>query len=414
MKKKLTFFLMVLFAAALISCDDSASANGSSSEASAKADTVYVHDTIRVADTLNIRDTVGRLDTVKVRDTLVADTVKKIVRDTVVRKDTVKVKIRDTLTVRDTVKVKIRDTLTFHDTLYKDGCSATKNEDGSVQLNCGETSQVLYEALCGKVPYDAETKICVGGELKDRCGNVAYDKDKEFCMGGRVYGSLLDPRDKKVYRTVAIGEQTWMAENLSYAAVNSMCGGGKTLSTDISTGNCAVYGRLYRWSSAMNLDEKYDSVSAAGLIKSPHQGVCPTGWHIPDNTDWLALYKTLIAERPTIPYDVQMRADSLWRYSEEDGGDGFVEPGQNTVGFNALPAGRTWTNQGTGEISYYDEGVLAYFVSATEMNGGSFNHTAFFNKVVNWYSYLVSSEGSGMSKIVRTSVRCIMDAPAGE
>jgi len=388
--KRLKLVVAVLLAgAAFMACDDSASVSGADRGAVAKVDTVYVRDTIRVRDS------------VFVRDTLPADTVNV--------HDTIKVNVHDTLDLRDSLNV--RDSLTVPDTVYKDSCSYRNADDGSVVVTCGESVQTLYATLCNGVGYDAEAKICVEGELKDRCGDLPYDKDKEICLGGRVYGSLTDTRDGKVYRTVTIGEQTWMAENLNYKDGYSVCGGGEYASSNLNTGNCAVYGRLYRWSTAMALEAKYDTASAASEIKSPHRGICPQGWHIPVNEEWQTLYNTLVTERPAIPYDVQMRSDSLWRFSEKDGGDGTVEPGQNSSGFNVLPAGRTWTNP-EGTIYYYDEGRVTQFANATEMdrNWGSFNNAAFYNHDMNGKSYLVPHVGTGLMKLVYVSVRCVMDS----
>jgi uncharacterized protein (TIGR02145 family) len=70
-----------------------------------------------------------------------------------------------------------------------------------------------------------------------------------------------DDRDGKEYRTVTVGEQTWMAENLNYtpASGNSWC-------YDDDPGKCGTYGRLYDWATAME--------------------VCPVGWHLPSREEW--------------------------------------------------------------------------------------------------------------------------------
>ena len=65
-----------------------------------------------------------------------------------------------------------------------------------------------------------------------------------------------------MYRTVNIGTQVWMAQNLNYSTQNSFCLADKE-------GNCSLYGRLYDWKTAQN--------------------ICPEGWHLPDTLDFQEL-----------------------------------------------------------------------------------------------------------------------------
>ena len=94
-----------------------------------------------------------------------------------------------------------------------------------------------------------------------------------------VYAAdLVDERDGNVYKTVIIDGKRWMAENLRYA---------DTLSTPNLKGKMfvyrpLVYGIAYSWLAAMDL-------AAMDHNPSSSQGVCPSGWHIPDTTEWRAL-----------------------------------------------------------------------------------------------------------------------------
>jgi hypothetical protein len=92
---------------------------------------------------------------------------------------------------------------------------------------------------------------------------------------------VKDGRDGESYRTVKIGEQWWMAENLRYAADSSLCYNDEEYF-------CKAYGRLYPWVVAMNLDTIYRRSGAIydDVVDSLHQGVCPEGWHVPTKTEW--------------------------------------------------------------------------------------------------------------------------------
>ena len=109
------------------------------------------------------------------------------------------------------------------------------------------------------------------------------------------YGELLDTRDGLTYKTVKIGEQTWMAENLNYKTVISWCGGGYAK----SEGDCTrLFGRLYTWAAAIDsvkLATDADNPQDCGYFKTcalpaKVRGVCPEGWHLPDTTEWSKLF----------------------------------------------------------------------------------------------------------------------------
>lgn len=119
-------------------------------------------------------------------------------------------------------------------------------------------------------------------------------------------GSLYDDRDGKTYKTVKIGEQEWMAENLNYDVQNyessyrSWCYDNKD-GKDGEVDNCQKYGRLYRWSVVIDsLTLTKDSAITCGhrslgegscSIPNKWKGICPTGWHVPTLKEWNDLIK---------------------------------------------------------------------------------------------------------------------------
>jgi uncharacterized protein (TIGR02145 family) len=136
------------------------------------------------------------------------------------------------------------------------------------------------------------------------------------------YGFFRDERDEKIYRTVKIGEQTWMAENLNYAGAGGDIG-------ICALENCAEeYGRVYNWAEAMNIDSKYnDSVWTGSDVK--HQGLCPVGWHVPSKADFQILMGMDL--RPPEPrLATSIRSQTGWAMAS-----GINNT--NESGFSALP-----------------------------------------------------------------------------
>ncbi len=123
-----------------------------------------------------------------------------------------------------------------------------------------------------------------------------------------VRGSFADARDGKVYKTVQVCKYVWMAENLNYSTPK----GGRCY--DDGSANCAKYGRLYDWETAMS--------------------VCPAGWHAASHDEW----KEIAAFARGWSVDNagwEVAANALKAKSGWDSGGSGVDK----FGFAALPGG---------------------------------------------------------------------------
>ena len=99
-----------------------------------------------------------------------------------------------------------------------------------------------------------------------------------------VLDSMTDPRDGQTYRTVKIGSQTWMAQNLNYKTDSSYC-------YKDDTSNCTKYGRLYNFAVAVGKPEsECGKDKKCRLPQGDIQGVCPSGWHLPSMAEWDSLF----------------------------------------------------------------------------------------------------------------------------
>jgi len=167
---------------------------------------------------------------------------------------------------------------------------------------------------------------------------------------GLTFGKFVDERDGKEYKTVKIGNQTWLAENLNYAGTNGDIGkcydfSNKDCSNedfyyDNDFSNSENYGRLYSWKEAME--------------------VCPAGWHLPSCEEWdeLAIYVGGVELVKDVVFfetaGKKLKSKTGWMINGN---------GTDDYGFSALPGGLRF---GSARFKYV--GVFGYWWSATEIN----------------------------------------------
>jgi uncharacterized protein (TIGR02145 family) len=184
--------------------------------------------------------------------------------------------------------------------------------------------------------------------------------------------TIFDSRDNKTYRTVKIGEQWWMAENLAYdAGDGSWMYDNITIITDTTP-----YGRLYIWETACD--------------------VCPEGWHLPSDDEWKELEIYLGMN--------QSNADSTdWRGADEGikikSTYGWYSDGEgtNSSGFSALPGGYRHYYE------YFDyKNKRAYFWSSTQ----SGYYSVWCRHLHYYYENIYRGE---FGKMMGFSVRCVKD-----
>jgi OOP family OmpA-OmpF porin len=161
-----------------------------------------------------------------------------------------------------------------------------------------------------------------------------------------VTGSFKDPRDGKTYKTVKIGTQTWMSENLAFKTdINS-------IAYDNNENNGKIYGYLYNWENAMK--------------------VCPSGWHLPSLKDWNILIEFLGGEK--------IAGGKM----KETGSVHWESPNTrvtNSSGFTALPGGMFDGIERFSGIPY-----RGYFWSAEELAETNKNAADTKEKLATFYS----------------------------
>jgi len=239
-----------------------------------------------------------------------------------------------------------------------------------------EMSHISYEVVIGRgISVDWPTRDNKTSQYSVRCVK-GYSSSLSI-----AYGEVTDKRDNQKYRTVKIGTQNWMAQNLNYAGAYPQ----KCYCYNSKDANCEKYGRLYDWATAMDVSGDYNTswLKDQFPVLGQHQGICPEGWHLPTSSEWNAL-------KSFVGYNAGRRLKA--RSSEWN--DNY---GTDIYGFGALPGGRL-----TNEFS--DINVAGYWWTATEE--------------MSYISYeVVIGSGNGISvdwptsnnKTRQYSVRCVED-----
>lgn len=261
-------------------------------------------------------------------------------------------------------------------------------ETSGTKLQIGSGMGTFSTTLPGLVP---DTRYYIKAYAVNSKG-TAYGSQVDFITlsasgivfnPNLIYGSVSDI-DGNVYKTIQIGTQTWMAENLRTTRFND--GSSIQLVTSNSAwvsvntpafcwynndemGNKSIYGGLYNWYAA-----------SSGRL-------CPPGWHVPSHTDFIILREYLGGQSTA---GGRMKESGLTHWISPNTG------ATNQSGFTAVPSG---TRTGFDGPFYY-LGEDGHYWSSTPYDGGTSYH---------WYVYYntASFQTGNTLKNTGYAIRCI-------
>ena len=280
------------------------------------------------------------------------------------------------------------------------------NPSGHSNYSIISTNQILsvpyalHSKTADAIVRDGGTKIYTD-DLLDRISAI------ERFLKLVSDSTFIDLRDNTKYKTIKIGAQTWMAENLKY--LPEVSGIPVKLSQDKpqyyvleydgidvteakATENYNLYGVLYNWPAAMNGAPESKS-NPSGV-----QGVCPAGWHLPSMNEWKQLVDYLGGE-DVAAKKLMASGSNQWTSNT----------GTNESGFTALPGGTLINAWGLGfvhDVALWWTSTLWYLAyesgnpksySYPAIDG--YNSTFSFGGIFDWDDQY----GTGMS------VRCVKD-----
>ena len=214
--------------------------------------------------------------------------------------------------------------------------------------------------------------------------------------------------DGNIYNTLQLGQQCWMRENLrvTHYSDGSPIPNGGTGIDGISAQEPryyvnpsvdeALYGYLYNWPAAMH--------GAASSNENPSgvQGACPTGWHLPSDTEWSQLTEYVSSQseyfcNENSSYIAKaLAAKSSWKTISDECGPGNDQSTNNASGFGTISAG--YFNGGFGAAGYN-----AFFWASTANGSGKAYNRYFYHGGAGVYKLEDGNRGYGWS------VRCLRD-----
>jgi uncharacterized protein (TIGR02145 family) len=263
-------------------------------------------------------------------------------------------------------------------------CNGTAVSSGLTWTNAPTWSNPVVGTY-SNVSVSASSGNCAGKSVTCSGTLTVSAVVSSSSQSGIIYGPSVT-YEGETYQTVVIGTQTWFKRNLNYNASGSKC-----YSDEPS--NCATYGRLYNWSTAMVLSSDCNSSTCASQVGTKHKGICPSGWHIPSNADWDKLIRYVDDSSGTSsPYN----SPTAGRYLKSTSGWNSNGNGEDKYGFSALPGG-----YGNSDGGFSIVGNRGLWWSASEYGSNSAYRDMYYNYEGVYYSL--------SSKSDLFSVRCLQD-----
>jgi len=223
--------------------------------------------------------------------------------------------------------------------------SEDAGESSSSETTTQSSSEKVEESSSSEVPVESSNNQDSSSSAEDSSSSdqVSTGICKTEAEDNCVYGELYDVRDGQKYKTIKIGQQEWMAENLNYevakipkSSVFSTCF-RKWVSNENPNqemmDSCSKYGRYYGWAAAIDSVSLYNDYSmscgegsvCSSLNNMTVKGVCPENWHLPKVSEWRALISFVGEEKSAL----FLKSVEYWTDS----------PGIDAYGFSVLPAG---------------------------------------------------------------------------
>ena len=234
--------------------------------------------------------------------------------------------------------------------------SSDKSSSSSIRNSSSSMRSSSSQGSSSSIPYSS----------------VSFNFTKDEVFNPNVqYGELKDDRDGHVYKTVVVGRQVWMAEDLAFEYVVN----DEPYANYCGSDSCKILGRYYTWAAAMDSAGIFGTAGkGCGMEKKcsptyPVRGICPEGWHVPTNQEYNSMLLYVGG-----PYAAILKIKSQVGWEDSVSSDIY--------GLSFLPGGRSSTIGKTNDVSEsfswtsseYDEKYAAWFLMTNHSADIVYNH----------------------------------------
>lgn len=260
-----------------------------------------------------------------------------------------------------------------------------KTSDGGLEA---ESYSTLITGLTANTTYYLRAYVTssIGTAYGDQLTfKTAFEFSKIIFNPDLTYGSISDI-EGNIYKTIQVGDQTWMAENL----ITSRLSDGTSVPNVTEAQDwTALTTPGYCWyNNETNFTKGYGAMYNWYAVNTGK--LCPTGWHVPSDNEW-TVFVDFFGGMEAANAKIRESGTTHWQSVTSDA--------TNISGFTALPGGCRFSN---GQFNGF--GILMYFWSSTEyyQSGGLSLDWMYFN----------DGSGSGRGNTSSNdglSVRCLKD-----
>lgn len=192
------------------------------------------------------------------------------------------------------------------------------------------------------------------------------------------FGEMTDSRDGQTYKTVKLGDQTWLAHNLNYETDDgSWC-------YDDDPANCEIFGRLYDWEAAM--------------------AACPDSWHLASDEEWSTLIKYLDPKADPSSITESSIAGGMLKATGtmEDGTGPWKSPNEGATDASGF-------SSEAGGARYEDGSYIVLGMHAIYWTSSEYDANGVWFRILDYGIADIYRDYVGITKGMGLSVRCMMD-----